>query len=255
MTSAAAGSAKAMPAMTGSATTRATYRRIVDVRMESPLIVRLPRASKGAATAPFEHGLRPGWRRLLRRRNAERRVAGAARLPAEVLHHDLGGRRVLGASRVTKLDRPLPHVLCRGVELGPLLPDLGLRLGFVGERALREQHRNVLGVEGHRLGVDGDSLDVTSLHLGLGVGPARAVELHQALAIGDDVAGADLLRSRAGGTTDGDHCDETDHDDAGGHVTLHPASLDRKSTRLNSSHVRISYAVFCLKNKKEIRYV
>src|SRR5215813_14922146 len=25
---------------------------------------------------------------------------------------------------------------------------------------------------------------------------------------------------------------------------------DRKSTRLNSSHVRISYAVFCLKNKK-----
>src|SRR5690554_7616852 len=30
-----------------------------------------------------------------------------------------------------------------------------------------------------------------------------------------------------------------------------PAALvDRKSTRLNSSHVRISYAVFCLKKKK-----
>src|SRR5690554_7458136 len=28
------------------------------------------------------------------------------------------------------------------------------------------------------------------------------------------------------------------------------ACLDRKSTRLNSSHVRISYAVFCLKKKK-----
>src|SRR5690554_6964996 len=28
------------------------------------------------------------------------------------------------------------------------------------------------------------------------------------------------------------------------------ADLDRKSTRLNSSHVRISYAVFCLKKKK-----
>src|SRR5690554_7136695 len=27
--------------------------------------------------------------------------------------------------------------------------------------------------------------------------------------------------------------------------------LNRKSTRLNSSHVRISYAVFCLKKKKE----
>src|SRR5690554_7664270 len=28
--------------------------------------------------------------------------------------------------------------------------------------------------------------------------------------------------------------------------------VDRKSTRLNSSHVRISYAVFCLKKKKRI---
>src|SRR5690554_7321014 len=28
-------------------------------------------------------------------------------------------------------------------------------------------------------------------------------------------------------------------------------SEDRKSTRLNSSHVRISYAVFCLKKKKK----
>src|SRR3989442_9359303 len=30
---------------------------------------------------------------------------------------------------------------------------------------------------------------------------------------------------------------------------------DRKSTRLNSSHVRISYAVFCLKKKKNITNV
>src|SRR5438067_5001328 len=29
------------------------------------------------------------------------------------------------------------------------------------------------------------------------------------------------------------------------------AFLDRKSTRLNSSHVSISYAVFCLKKKKK----
>src|SRR3989442_10584428 len=29
------------------------------------------------------------------------------------------------------------------------------------------------------------------------------------------------------------------------------ARQDRKSTRLNSSHVRISYAVFCLKKKKK----
>src|SRR3712207_6879796 len=35
----------------------------------------------------------------------------------------------------------------------------------------------------------------------------------------------------------------TDTADVGG------ASLDRKSTRLNSSHANISYAVFCLKKK------
>src|SRR3712207_7168972 len=34
-------------------------------------------------------------------------------------------------------------------------------------------------------------------------------------------------------------------------VTVRPAgSVDRKSTRLNSSHANISYAVFCLKKKK-----
>src|SRR5207249_6381919 len=35
-----------------------------------------------------------------------------------------------------------------------------------------------------------------------------------------------------------------------GHQFAHPQdSVDRKSTRLNSSHVSISYAVFCLKKK------
>src|SRR5436305_11263774 len=34
-----------------------------------------------------------------------------------------------------------------------------------------------------------------------------------------------------------------------------PIAADRKSTRLNSSHVRISYAVFCLKKKKSFRFL
>src|SRR5438874_7186053 len=38
----------------------------------------------------------------------------------------------------------------------------------------------------------------------------------------------------------------------GGSVLLEPImKVDRKSTRLNSSHVEISYAVFCLKKKKK----
>src|SRR5690606_42052616 len=36
------------------------------------------------------------------------------------------------------------------------------------------------------------------------------------------------------------------------HVGLGDEAGDRKSTRLNSSHVKISYAVFCLKKKKEL---
>src|SRR2546430_9775644 len=32
-------------------------------------------------------------------------------------------------------------------------------------------------------------------------------------------------------------------------------SADRKSTRLNSSHSQISYAVFCLKKKNNVEYV
>src|SRR3712207_6992768 len=58
--------------------------------------------------------------------------------------------------------------------------------------------------------------------------------------------------------------DEDGHADAGGrdldggvedllgldHHLPFLARLDRKSTRLNSSHANISYAVFCLKKKK-----
>src|SRR3712207_7271430 len=35
----------------------------------------------------------------------------------------------------------------------------------------------------------------------------------------------------------------------------HPSDPDRKSTRLNSSHANISYAVFCLKKKKQFTEV
>src|SRR5690554_7287440 len=56
----------------------------------------------------------------------------------------------------------------------------------------------------------------------------------------------------------GNYAGETHGDTDGYHTSndffearLFHAFLDRKSTRLNSSHVRISYAVFCLKKKKK----
>src|SRR5256885_4633749 len=38
-------------------------------------------------------------------------------------------------------------------------------------------------------------------------------------------------------------------------VSLAVHGVDRKSTRLNSSHLVISYAVFCLKKKKELIFL
>src|SRR5688500_19463015 len=57
-------------------------------------------------------------------------------------------------------------------------------------------------------------------------------------------AGADDVSN-----VDGDCRDQSETADQLGVFSLH--SLDRKSTRLNSSHLVISYAVFCLKKKKK----
>src|SRR5690625_5545152 len=48
----------------------------------------------------------------------------------------------------------------------------------------------------------------------------------------------------------GDGADDGDASYAPAHRGCQPA-IDRKSTRLNSSHVAISYAVFCLKKKTQ----
>src|SRR4051812_49736491 len=49
----------------------------------------------------------------------------------------------------------------------------------------------------------------------------------------------------------GDRHDVLGAPEAVDHVDVHAGPLrDRKSTRLNSSHMSISYAVFCLKKKK-----
>src|SRR5437773_12036559 len=46
--------------------------------------------------------------------------------------------------------------------------------------------------------------------------------------------------------------DKTFRLDSTGKITLYRSNTkDRKSTRLNSSHITISYAVFCLKKKKK----
>src|SRR5437879_7904306 len=59
--------------------------------------------------------------------------------------------------------------------------------------------------------------------------------------------GRELLRLLAEQADEGDQKHEQEDQDA----DRAPGARDRKSTRLNSSHRCISYAVFCLKKKKE----
>src|SRR5690242_21277246 len=64
----------------------------------------------------------------------------------------------------------------------------------------------------------------------IGLGHVRQIEIHDmADAVDVDAAGSDV----------------------GGDERADLAGTDRKSTRLNSSHMSISYAVFCLKKKKK----
>src|SRR5690606_39984073 len=73
------------------------------------------------------------------------------------------------------------------------------------------------------------------------LGPARPGAEH--VAIGEAAAGdesTEVVQAMAPG-------DEVGHVDVVG-----VEAQDRKSTRLNSSHVKISYAVFCLKKKKQL---
>src|SRR2546429_6700671 len=65
---------------------------------------------------------------------------------------------------------------------------------------------------------------------------------------GDGVHG--LLPLALGRRQQLDQARVLERDGALGEDQRHEGELDRKSTRLNSSHGYISYAVFCLKKKK-----
>src|SRR5690606_41230331 len=79
-----------------------------------------------------------------------------------------------------------------------------------------------------------------SLHDALPIWAVRGAELERGAVFG----GAELDALLTVGVVDVDLVAGAGADD----VAL--AVADRKSTRLNSSHVKISYAVFCLKKKK-----
>src|SRR5690625_6004231 len=62
---------------------------------------------------------------------------------------------------------------------------------------------------------------------------------------GDAVSAEEIVRIETRTVGNGSYCDFPMYA-----LDLPDGELDRKSTRLNSSHVAISYAVFCLKKKR-----
>src|SRR2546427_3926755 len=79
-----------------------------------------------------------------------------------------------------------------------------------------------------------------------------------------DVCSSDLEADDIDGRLQpGQRMEHAQHAGGAAHVELHLVhfsgrlerdAADRKSTRLNSSHSQISYAVFCLKKKKNTQY-
>src|SRR5690606_40960386 len=83
-------------------------------------------------------------------------------------------------------------------------------------------------------------LDVQRLQQQSGEVRQQTISLYQQLFPGERVRALERqIREKLSGDSGGS--------DAG----FLSATQDRKSTRLNSSHVKISYAVFCLKKKKK----
>src|SRR2546426_11895436 len=82
-------------------------------------------------------------------------------------------------------------------------------------------------------------------------GDGQAVRIARLLEETPRFVGVKGIRRQGGIIAEGPFRDQRRDDHA---IALDVADeLDRKSTRLNSSHLVISYAVFCLKKKKKIQ--
>src|SRR5690606_40487864 len=100
--------------------------------------------------------------------------------------------------------------------------------------------------------------EVTAAHRALGItdGPThtelrlRGGVTPYLLEMGARIGGSGVSQYIASGVTGIDFAAQALRIAAG--TATEPLASDRKSTRLNSSHVKISYAVFCLKKKNKI---
>src|SRR3712207_8305160 len=79
--------------------------------------------------------------------------------------------------------------------------------------------------------------------------------LFRSVAVVDHVAGSGQGGGDAIADDDVGRDETVEQQHAEPRIRSQRAEVDRKSTRLNSSHANISYAVFCLKKKKPDSYI
>src|SRR5690606_41035255 len=113
-------------------------------------------------------------------------------------------------------------------------------------RESKERHRELVAEQPERCAVPEAGREIPLLHPGLQQ-PVDAAHRHAVPPVHEL---AELGAPLARGLRVPETLVQDTADGHGGRLAL-AAGVDRKSTRLNSSHVKISYAVFCLKKKKK----
>src|SRR3712207_2590241 len=153
---------------------------------------------------------------------------GTGKPPEELVEQVVGVVRSGPGFRVV-LDRPGRHVEQREAL----------------DRAVVEVHAAELG--GPEVGLEADRLVDADRVRAAGADDREAVVLARDL----DAAGLDVLDRVVHAAVAERELERLEADRAGEELVAEAdAPQDRKSTRLNSSHANISYAVFCLKKNK-----
>src|SRR5690625_3749242 len=156
-----------------------------------------------------------------------------------------------GIRAARKIFTDLPHVAVFDTSFHLTMPDRAATYALDREVARQYRvrrygahgtsHQYVAREAAHFLDLAPEQANLIVLHLGNGAS-VTAVQDGRSV---DTSMGLTPLEGLVMGTRTGDIDPAVVF-----HLARHDVSGDRKSTRLNSSHVAISYAVFCLKKKR-----
>src|SRR3989440_6232592 len=149
-------------------------------------------------------------------------------------------------------DRVMPHI-ADWFEAGTLPRELVPELGKLGLLGMHLTGYGCAGMGPVAYGVTCREMEAADSGLRSLVSVQGSLSMYPIWRYGSEAQKEEWLPRMAAGEAIG--CfglTEPDHgSDPGGMKTYAKPNEDRKSTRLNSSHDQISYAVFCLKKKKK----